>query len=829
MNQRFLIPLMLLLALASAYRAEGKVIYVHAAATGTNNGSSWANAFTTVYDALNAAQYADQVWVARGTYYATAGTDRTVSIVLKNGVQLLGGFAGTETSATQRRWRTYQTILSGDIGVRNDSLDNTCRIVSGSGLDRTTILDGFIVERGNANMDGFRTGAGLFLTVNDAERLTALKIANCIFRRNFAIGGAGIYCTDSNEGTCELYLASCQFMYNNVSTTGAGVYMSLSYLNLQIKQKINIKDCNFTGNAGKGTSAIHSDYAINISFERDTFTQNGRPSAGSTVSLSSEDRVSFTDCIFNQNIANNGSILSVFADTLVFNRLIFMDNTSREGITVGRTPVKMNDCLIRNFRGVNLLNTDEVVIRNTIFSGNQVDHIFRIVRNIHVVNSTFTGNSGNALFLILLWRGGNPALNVNPKTPVALQQCLFYNNRMKLIESLNGGAAVTVQSSSLINNRPADTLLFRLRQTDFGTLNEFPDTLRFNSCLFSGANQLPLFNRPTDGTLIEFSHSLFGQSSCTALFPVGQAPAACAGRNNLFGSPIVFQDTLRRDFRLAPCSAGLNGGDAAAVRAAGLTTDLNKLPRIENTMPDIGAFETKLSIERLGIQAVRCPNEGNGAVTYGGNNCAPLTFAWANGSTTGTTNDRLNAGRYIFTITDGRGFSRLDTVLVTAPSSIQVSVSVRNVSAAGTADGNVRIDAITGGTAPYRVLWSDGQTSMRRDSLMPGFYRATVTDANGCSLPVAIEIRKTTSTTAAGQLPFRVYPNPVATSQTFVLEGLPVGTRIQVIDGQGKIWHTAFTSNQLPISITANWPAGLYMVRALGTDGRQKVEKIILQ
>ena len=90
--------------------------------SGTEDGTSWATAFTTIQLAIDAAE-ADQggeVWVAEGTYdeartspNADGSNEDTGSVVLKSGVDVYGGFAGGETVRIERNWETNVTILDG--------------------------------------------------------------------------------------------------------------------------------------------------------------------------------------------------------------------------------------------------------------------------------------------------------------------------------------------------------------------------------------------------------------------------------------------------------------------------------------------------------------------------------------------------------------------------------------------------------------------------------------------------------------------------------------------------------------------------------------------
>ena len=62
-------------------------------ASGMNDGSSWADAFQGeggLQAALGAASSGNVIFVAQGTYKPTAGTSRTASFRLENGVEIYG-------------------------------------------------------------------------------------------------------------------------------------------------------------------------------------------------------------------------------------------------------------------------------------------------------------------------------------------------------------------------------------------------------------------------------------------------------------------------------------------------------------------------------------------------------------------------------------------------------------------------------------------------------------------------------------------------------------------------------------------------------------------
>lgn len=124
---------------------QNEVLYVKAGEHSTQNGQSWETSFSSLQDALALAQPGQQIWVAQGSYYPTNDTDRTRSFELKSGVELYGGFNGDETLLVQRDWHTNETILSGNIGIKDDMSDNSKHVVIGAD---TATLDGFIVRDG---------------------------------------------------------------------------------------------------------------------------------------------------------------------------------------------------------------------------------------------------------------------------------------------------------------------------------------------------------------------------------------------------------------------------------------------------------------------------------------------------------------------------------------------------------------------------------------------------------------------------------------------------------------------------------------------------------
>lgn len=146
-------------------------------AAGSNNGGSWANAFTTLNSALIAANAGDEIWVAAGTYKPTTGTNVDLAFVMKSDVSLYGGFLGFEVSRDNRNWNSNLTILSGEIGSASNT-DNSKLLVSCFNVTNCTI-DGFYLEGAYWELGSGSWGQALL--VFNGSNVTA---SHCVIRNN---------------------------------------------------------------------------------------------------------------------------------------------------------------------------------------------------------------------------------------------------------------------------------------------------------------------------------------------------------------------------------------------------------------------------------------------------------------------------------------------------------------------------------------------------------------------------------------------------------------------------------------------------------------------
>ncbi len=107
----------------------------------------------------------------------------------------------------------------------------------------------------------------------------------------------------------------------------------------------------------------------------------------------------------------------------------------------------------------------------------------------------------------------------------------------------------------------------------------------------------------------------------------------------------------------------------------------------------------------------------------------PFTYSW---STSAATQDltSLSAGMYYVTITDSCGGTINDSVSVSEPSALNITLMTTDVTCNGNGDGSINLIK-TGGVPPFTYSWSNGASTKNISGLNPGPYDVTVTDACG--------------------------------------------------------------------------------------------------
>jgi probable HAF family extracellular repeat protein len=312
-----------------------RIIYVDDDASGTNDGSSWADAFNYLQDALTVAWSGDEIRVAQGIYKPDEGAvvttgDREATFQLINGVALKGGYAGFD-EPDPNAWDIDEnrTILSGDLAGNDKKMNDPCdllteptraensyHVVTGSGTDSTAILDGFTITSGNASASNYNYKGGGMINEDGSPTVT-----NCRFTENFANGWGGGMC---NTVYSYPTLTNCTFGRNSSREYGGGM--------LNFYSDPTLINCIFVGNSagrdgggGKG-GGIHNDSG-SPTLTNCVFSGNSAGYIGGGIYNESASAPILTNCTFS---GNSGVAIFTEGCTTVTN-CIFWGNTDNNG------------------------------------------------------------------------------------------------------------------------------------------------------------------------------------------------------------------------------------------------------------------------------------------------------------------------------------------------------------------------------------------------------------------------------------------------------------------------------------------------------------------
>lgn len=387
--------------------------YVNANVSGGDgSGDSWANAMTSLSDALsNADNNTTEIWIAAGTY--KPGNGRSDSFVLGlDGLSIYGGFDGTETAISERDVLNNPTIFSGDIndddtgvGMVNTSRnDNSYHVVD---IDANNItLDGIQINDGHANGSGTNAYGGAILIRSTSENLT---FKHCEFNQNVGLTGGAIrvYYNVNTSATFE----NCTF-FNNISRYGSGMYF---LVNANRTVTLDMTNCLFVQNISVDQNSSNRGFTGSAIWARAN-------TSGSNLTTT------INNCTFGNNLDRGTTAASQYG-TLALSRRT--DGSSTHNATINNSIFYYNDQGVSGVTGVSI-NPGHTSFPNTVFVNNSISEDsfsnLTFLTNTSGADPLFTDPNNNDFTL----QTGSPAIDVgdNTKVPAGITADILFNQRI---------------------------------------------------------------------------------------------------------------------------------------------------------------------------------------------------------------------------------------------------------------------------------------------------------------------------------------------------------------------------------------------------------------
>lgn len=326
-------------------------IHVRSNAPLGGDGRSWATAFRTLNEGVRSA-WDRPIWVAGGVYRAT-GRDDTLIMIPDNAFgqvrrHIIGGFAGTETDASQRVAVLNSTVLDGDVLGNDDGSagargDNARRVIQGGSTD--LLLEDLTIRNmhggnpallfygplltmrrvviENSSADTSYSGTVLFQFWRGVARLESVTVRNCVAAAGPIVSMGSAARLEMHGGTfesntssvivrvpqsAEVLLDGTRFAQNRGIAMGA-----------TLAGEVVVSDCEFIANTRSTVVAQGAALLIEsgpASIVRSKFIRNRATATGSSSSRRAEGgavystgRLTIADCLFagNEVVGPNGS------------------------------------------------------------------------------------------------------------------------------------------------------------------------------------------------------------------------------------------------------------------------------------------------------------------------------------------------------------------------------------------------------------------------------------------------------------------------------------------------------------------------------------------
>ena len=292
--------------------------------TPTGAGVGTWNDTSTLQAALGNAQ-CTEIWLAAGVYRPSA-SDRAVSFVIKPGVAVYGGFAGTETVRAQRAPALHRAVLSGDIDaddidVDGNAIAESTADIQGSNSYQVVVMDGTT----GTPLLADTTLDGVTITAGNADGNPPLN------------SGGGVYCNGVGAGSvCSPTVRNVVFS-GNAGKFGAGMS---NHAKVGIASP-TVRDVTFTGNAASFEGGAMINYAtaggtsspslVNVSFSANQALFKGGAMRNDAATSDSVCSPLMTNLTFAGNSATNGgAIVNQGVATVQMHNVILWGNSATQ-------------------------------------------------------------------------------------------------------------------------------------------------------------------------------------------------------------------------------------------------------------------------------------------------------------------------------------------------------------------------------------------------------------------------------------------------------------------------------------------------------------------
>lgn len=777
------------------------VLYVNASATGANDGSNWSNAFTSLQDAINNAICANEIWVASGTY--KPGLLETDSFIIPNNITILGGFNGTETTASERNWSENLTILSGDLNNDNTSNSGDSHTIITLNENNVT-LDGFIIENGYADDDSDnsqvaigRAGAGIY--IRNAENI---NINNCIFKNNTAygnginngVGGAIINFGNSSTTTT----ISNSLFFDNIATAGGGAISAES-------GSLATINCTIANNIASHGGGIH------------IFAGN----------------VTATNSIFTNNSGSNGNINNGGANSPIVSHCLFFNITSGNN---GSIPPNVND------GGNNIENTDPIYVDGykltdsspAIDAGdnNFIDLTEDLDGNPRIYNSTV--DLGAYEFFIAC-ENSVMVTSTADSGPGSLRHVIENacdGTTISFDPALNG-SSIILTSGEIFIDKPL---------TFFG--NGIENTI------ISSNNNSRIFNIQSLGTIIDGIHFQNGNVPTTGGLEQTSGGAIYASEANMIISNCKFtSNTASIGGAIAFHGVQPQSGEVLADITMSELVIFNTTFQ-NNSAATGGALETRYAnttIENVLFSGNKATSQGGGMYLF------TSTTTVTNITVSGNYADNYNGGIFAYVPSSGNigeSFTMTNSVVsgndagfafpnMGQCTSCDISYSL-NGDFNNTGVGNLMmttnpafVNPILANTAPNL----NGDYALTTSSpLVNAGTNATIPDINldlagnprlfdGTIDIGAYELQSTLTISDVSTTDFKIYPNPVSNILNIKTESQQFDYSIYNVQGQEVLKSSSVKTSIIDVT---SLPTGIYILK-LASNNKTESFKIIKQ